>query len=111
MRSSCSWSSSHLLLLQQDADGGQVFAAVLRLDLALQAQHPLVQVGAALREELRLVGVEQALSFGLGGGLQLLPHGLQHLQLLPHHHLRLWFLSNQQHPILQRDNASRAQTS
>lgn len=95
-------SSTHLLLLEQDVDGGQVLAVVVGLDLTLQATHPLVQVGVALRQQLRLVGVKQALGLGLRGGLQLLPHGVQRRQLFLHHRLRLRLFGHQQLAVLQR---------
>lgn len=82
----------YLLFLQQDVDGGQVFAVVVRLDLALETAQPLIEVGAALSEQLRLVGVEKTLSFGLGGGLQLRPHRVERRQLLLHHCLCLRLL-------------------
>lgn len=98
--SSTSPSSPHLLLLQEDVDRRQVLAIVVGLQLALQTRQPLVQVGAALSEELRLVGVKQTLGLGLGGGLQILPHGLQRGKLLLHHGLRLRLLCYQRLAIL-----------
>lgn len=93
----------HLLFLQQDVDGGQVLAIVVGLQLAVQADQPLVQVGAALGEQLRLVGVEQALGLGLGGRLQVLPHALQGRQLLFDHGLRLRLLCHQRLAVLKED--------
>ena len=90
----------HLLLLQQDVDGRQVFAVVVGRQLSVQAAQPLVQVSAALGEQLGLVGVKQTLGLGLGGRLQVVPHRLQGRQLLFHYHLRLWFLRHQRLSVL-----------
>lgn len=94
--------ASHLLLLQQDVDRGEIFAIVIRLKLPIQGREPFVQVSAALCEQLRLVGIEQTLGFGLGGGLQVVPHRLQGHQLLFYHGLRVWFLRYQRLAILQQ---------
>lgn len=85
----------YLVLLEQDVDAGQVFAVVVALQLTLQVFEPDVEGGAALREELRPVGIEQALGLGLRGLLQLLPLALQLLQGLLYHRLQLGLLRHQ----------------
>lgn len=85
----------YLVLLEQDVDAGQIFAVVVALQLTLQVFEPDVEGGAALCEELRPVGVEQALGLGLRGLLQLLPLALQLLQGLLHHRLQLGLLCHQ----------------
>lgn len=90
----------HLLFLEHDVDGGEVFAVVVGLQLSLQAGQPLVEVGAALGEQLGLVGVKQTLGLGLGGRLQVLPHRLQGRKLFFNHGLCLRFLCHQRLPVL-----------
>lgn len=97
----CSQTAPHLLLLQQDVDGGEIFAVVVGLKLSIQGRQPFVEVSAALREQLRLVGVKQTLGFGLGGGLQVVPHRLEGRQLLLHHGLRVGLLLHQRLAVLQ----------
>lgn len=100
----------YLLLLQHDVNRGQVFAKVVGLQLPVQAGQPLVEVGAALGEQLGLVGVKQTLGLGLGGGLQVVPHGLQRRQLLFNHGLSLWFLCRQRLAVLQHNVSTETDT-
>lgn len=98
--------TSHLLFLEEDVDRGEIFAIVVGLQLSLQAAQPLVEVGTALRKQLGLVGIEQTLGFGLGGGLKILPHCFQGRQFLFNHGLCLWLLCHQGLPILKTAEAS-----
>lgn len=69
----CSSSGGYLMFLEQNVDTGQVLAVVVTLQLTLYVFKPHIQSGAALREELCPVGIEQALSLGAGGAFKLLP--------------------------------------
>lgn len=95
---------TYLLFLEQDVDWSEIFSVIIRLQLSVERGQPLVEVGAALGEQLGLVGVKQTFGFGLSGGLQILPHGLQWRELFLHHGLSLWFLGHERLSVLQHTN-------